>query len=303
LAGEVLEPAGDMLALMEGSSAPPPECSVEFDQDPVKTGYTLPRDESTVSRTVVATVVPAEMAESVVLEVTGTVAGKKRVELVDIVVNAEAGTITFKAKGKFTTPVGETDATMIRAVVDGDECGAVKAIVVVPFRIRRDYPQVTDPTLTPVMPENVAIDEKSTPAVPKVRDPFKWLVTTYGHVLTIGINDQFDNELDDLYEGADVQEKFARKGDEYNINRKLDAEGTYGDPVGVINWGPIVHKSAAGGWPMADPLPMPLGVQKQDIRVLVGGHQLKSGIKNRRVTSKIVEGVHHVEIKWPTPQQ
>jgi hypothetical protein len=37
--------------------------------------------------------------------------------------------------------------------------------------------------------------------------------------------------------------------------------------------------------------------------VLAGGHQLNPGIEHRRVKSKIVQGVHHVEIRWPTPQQ
>jgi GT2 family glycosyltransferase len=315
LAGEGREPGGEMFALMEGTSAPPPPCSVTFDHDPVTTGYTKPVPASVIKRTVIASVEPAEMAAAVELNVVGV----KRVTIENVVVDGEEGTVTFDVKGKTMTP--EESVTpegepipdcFIQGVVDDTVCREVPVLILVPRRIERAYPEAVGH----VAPENVAVHFGTSPAMVDVKLPLVELVTVYGHVLAIRIEDQFGQVLNGLYEGARVEERLTPTSSWFDINQPLNSEGTYHDPVGWIAQRTplrnIVHheSDAARGWPeSATHYPMRNIVYTQKIRLRVGGHLIVPppgvpgpAIRLRKVTCTHPGGVPHVKIEWPSPE-
>ena len=91
-----------------------------------------------------------------------------------------------------------------------------------------------------VAPKNLALDSTTSPAAP-VRQGKVVLVTTWTQWLTIQVVDQFNKPLDNLYKGADVFET-------NDINQDLTADGTYQDPVGLVQrktFDPIVDKGMA----------------------------------------------------------
>lgn len=220
-------------------------------------------------------------------------------------VDAQAGTITFTVRGISATPAEHPDGdTSIEAVLNDKVCGTVPAIVVVPSRIKAPFPEADGQ----VTPENVAINRTTSPALFDVKPPHKGLVTLYGHELDITIQDQFGNDLDGMYQGAEIQEIIRGVG-RRPINRTLDAQGTYEDPVGLFATHiprVVVHQDsdAAQQWPNESPLPMsnipaPKRDHLQTFFVVVGGHTVQPQVR-RRVTGTLPD---RIQIIWPTPDE
>ena len=261
---------------------------VTFDTQKVKTGFTKPVPESTISRTLVATVEPASAVESVVMQVSG----EDRATFDAPVVDTSTGAITLEVKGKSGTPAGFPNGdTAIEAVVDGHKCAEVPVVVLVPEAIKEPFPEAVGN----VQPENLVIDRTTSPAS-RVRQNRAALVTAWFHWLTVTVEDQFGDVLDDLYQGVEVRERWS--GIALEINQSLNATGTYQDPVGVVRtrqpWHVLANSQAAQDWPQAQTLPMIAFRNKQRIRVWVGGHDV--GTIRRDV---IGTPPNHVEINWP----
>lgn len=269
----------------------------------MKTGYTNPASESTLAKSVTATVTPKESVSDVTFRMAG--AQDTYAELGTVTRDATAGTATFDVKGKVQS--SNSSVTKIEAVCNSNVVGSVIVKVVVPKKIMQPYPQVV-PAAPPGVAVNKVGDSSTTPVWYVPGDPplgqnEVGLASTWYHVLTIMIEDQFGDLLDSIYDGAKVEEKL---GDNWvNINAPI-ASGSYQDPVGVwkLRAGQYVfnvtvpaEKAIVDAWPTEDLPNMPLGTDNQSIAVKVAGFAV--GTIVRRVISTSVGGVDKIEIQWP----
>lgn len=177
----------------------------------------------------------------------------------------------------------------------------VPVLVVVPRAIATPHPQPQGP----VTPVNHVADRQTSP---KYTGPLGanevHLWTIYGHWLTIAVNDQFGDRLDNVYAGVKVEEYDG--GNWRYIFQNMTSNGTYQDPVGVTtdkSPGPanVSRGSAAAmNWPndATMPITVPSEPLVQEMRIKVGGHELRPvpAIQNRKVTVAVP---NIVNITWP----
>ena len=265
-------------------------CSVSFSPSPVKTGYCRPPAQSTIHKSVTATVSPKSITNEIDIVKTGATA---RIDIQNIVKDPGAGKITFDVYGRRATPRDKPEGdTTIQAKRNDTVCGQVQAIVVKPKRIRRH----TQNTAGNVIPFNLAADGDTSPAHWGVPEGYVQLNTYWMHWLTITVLDQFDNVLDGVYAGAAVAE------DGRPINQAMAGDGTFQDPVG--HWEPrspgpaqVRDDSAdAANWPTQATMTMNPGrPHSLPQRVEVCGH-IVLGMGHRLV---IYTPPNYIEVVWP----
>lgn len=253
---------------------------VTFDPDPVRTGFTIPVAQSTITRPATATVVPAELTNDIEISLDGPTAAEVAIQ--NLARDAAAGRITFDVKGLAATPAAFPGGrTTIQAKCQGHLVGGGRAIVHVPTDIHTPHPAI-DADATPV---NFLADNGTSPTwANKLLGTQCALITHWSHLMTIRVDDQWGNALNDLYTGAHIEELFGPHW--WYIHLDLSANGTYQDPVGWMQWpnDPIVLRTSqrALDWPLPAPPPTltmvpPLPgepVHEQRIEVKVGGHRV-----------------------------
>lgn len=250
--------------------------TVTFDPDPVRTGFTKPLGDSTIVRSVTATVVPKEITNDIDISRDGPTPPEVKIQNLER--DTETGKITFDVKGLKGTPVAFPNGrTTIQAKYDGDVVGEVKAIVYVPKDIQTPHP-VADSDVDPV---NLCADNGTSPRwQPPLFETQCALVTHWSQWMTITVDDQWGNTLNDIYEGVDVEELYDESW--WDINQDMTAGGTYQDPVSLFRCPPIYivlkTSDAAQNWPAPPPPPtLPMGSSgsgQQRIDIKVGGHQV-----------------------------
>jgi len=265
---------------------------VTFSPNPVRTGFNIPWEQLPILTRVTATVEPAFAMPDVSFDVGGTgTAGQTRVTIKDFIAPV-GNTYLFNLRAYSATPhqIPGGDTT-IRALVKGQVCDEVPVIVVIPRTIHEPFPQADGN----VEPENLVLDRDSSPAWRVRRDEVE-LVTAWFHWLTVTVEDQFGDVLDDIYDRAEVEERVSRV--QFDINQQLRGDGTYLDPVGVVSRPPTsrvrADSEAANEWPDEETLTMVASTQNQVIRVLVGGHEIGNIIRDVIATPP-----NHIRINWP----
>jgi len=263
---------------------------ITFGADRIRTGFTKPVSTSTIVHSTFLTCDPPGEVANVTLHVTG----EDRVDLQDLQVISGAGQLLFSVKGTRPTSSGIPNGdTTIEARIGGQTCAKIQAIVVVPTKIHEPYPEADGD----VAPQNLVLDASTSPAAWGLPPNAVQLVTAWIQWLTIGVEDQFGDDLDELYEGVDVQERVG--GVWRSINQTLTGSGTYQDPVFVFSKPAISQvptgSQAAQDWPTEPTLTMVAFDGVQNIPVRVDGHPI-GAIKLRRV---IGTPPNHVEIDWP----
>jgi hypothetical protein len=267
-----------------------------FNPNPVITGYKLKNGGTTldprkIKQTVTCTITPAEDAPGVTIRIADT-AGKNRIELGDIS-GPTGGVFTFDVFGKDATPVDSPYGdTTIEAVKGGNVIGSVQVIVVKPKRIGYPHPAPKGP----VQPINKVLDSNSTPPLFPPPNTVV-LATLYMHLLEIHVEDQFGNQLDNIYVGSEIEEFMPDLLDIKPINVAICEGGVYTDHVGGMMTRTVAATSPeVQTWPNADPVPLTdKPPTRQDILVYVGGHPLNPSVVNRIV--KCI-APNKVDINW-----
>jgi len=199
----------------------------------------------------------------------------------------------FEVMGISSTPATMPDGdTELQAVVDGIVVASARIVVVVPKSIAEPFPEYDGN----VVPTKRALDLRTKPVAYGAPAGFMGLGTTYLHVQTMTVNDQFGDVLDELYEGSDVTELV--EGEIIDINYDLSATGQYKDPVGPVAWYatlPKVIEDPMTGQTMDNPelrmafsnmpflAPGALPATSQDAVAVVGGHRLEPNLSARTV--------------------
>jgi hypothetical protein len=173
----------------------------------------------------------------------------------------------------------------------------VPVVVVVPKKVGTPHEEPSGA----VVPENHVADRTTSPAyVGTLGANQVALWTIYAQWLNVIVNDQFGKRLDALYAGVGVDE---RAGATWRpINQAMTADGTYRDPVFSYTPktpGPAIvtrGSAAADSWPTDPKGSITEFSETQDIAVRVGGHELSTGIVNRKVTA---EAPDKITIEWP----
>ena len=222
-----------------------------FSPDPIRTGYIRVcdgnsfKEQKPLTKNVTVNVTPSEARDKLLPETEPRITvrvekgpGNARVTLGELIKGDEADALTLPVPGKDKTPEDKPEGdTTIEFLIDGETCGKLKAVVVVPAYA---HPPATTPS-GPVTPENRLLDWTTSPVmqVPKKdeTDPEKqWvrLATAYGHRVEVLVHDQFDKRLDELYDGAEVEENSARSGGIGWVLLNLTvSNGSYLDPVDI----------------------------------------------------------------------
>jgi len=255
-----------------------------FDADPVRTGFTIPANASTLGALVSVTVHPATDADNVDFQVSG----EDRVDIEVIDRDSQTGIIIIKVLGTSGTPDSQPNGdTLILATMDSTTIGQADAIVVVPARIESPAAKGQ------VDAKKLNLSPITSPADHSVPAGFVQRVVAYLHILELQVYDQFDDNLHEVYTDIEVFEDFGNGAT--TINQKIRSGGVYSDPVGTsIQWdGPIRETlPAAINWP-TDPLPTPIPHQTLtqpggNFNVVIGGHALQMG--PRLLETEIAEG-------------
>jgi len=267
--------------------------NVSFDPSPVKTGYTIPFDSSTLKKVVTATCTPASDAGAITFDVGGEV----RVSVNIVSSDTSSGQIVLNVKATGTpTPANSPNGdTTIFAYYKGNTVGQVQAIVVIPASVGTPHPQPNGP----VIGKNLALNEKTSPTVCGLDQTQVFLESNWSQWLPVIVFDQFNHTLDPIYTGAPVAEGCP-------INQNMRADGTYLDPVGVGATAPPpvtvpANSNRANDWVTIDPLDtLPNVTQDASVPVVtVGGHQLNPAVVNRKVTASGTNIAANVAISWP----
>jgi hypothetical protein len=273
--------------------------SVTFSPNPIVTGYTLPAGSSTIKRTVTMTVTPVGDAANVNVRVkSGTTASRiKAISIATTNRNATTGVVTFDVFGNDATPATSPygDTTLQAYTGTNNVLGEVQVIVVKPWAVGMPHPEPSGV----VNGVNACLNINTSPGLIDVPANKVIRVTYWAQWLTITVNDQFGNTLGDLYTGQPVLEYIF--GGWYPINQSLSGAGTYLDPVSSFRtMGSLVdpNSPAAIAWPTKPKLAVMTINYTQNIPVKVAGHQLNTGIVNRRL---VVDGNRKVTITWPGP--
>jgi hypothetical protein len=141
--------------------------------------------------------------------------------------NAEAGTVTFNVSGGII-PTGSPDNPnpYLLLIKSGQfQIAAVTVMVVVPASVSPNYSQEIAAIITPV---NRATGPNDSPLIENIPAGMKELVTLYMTTMSVRVLDQFGNQLDSLYTGTIISEGGI------DINQRMQADGTYLDPVGLV---------------------------------------------------------------------
>jgi len=316
----------------QGPAYPYAGIRVSFAPNPVVTGYRLDGQMPRIKRRVTATVVPKEEMDKVRFRIFQWPKGKARADLqtTPYEKDEEKGTWSFDVFGHGPIP-GPTPAqknnpykpavdTWIQATLEGSDpnnptiLGGAQVIVVIPKAIGLPHPQI-GAGQSAVTAVNHGANAKTSPAWPHPLTKKYLLWTYWAHWLAIPVVDQFNNPTDSIYQGLDVEEPNGSKW--VPINQKLNATGSYSDPVFVYQYkgnSPTPtegNQAELDAW-LQDP-PAAFVIEQydpQDLGVRVGGHVLgrMQMINNKPVYSPpnaiqgrqiIVPSVNHVEITWP----
>lgn len=288
------------LARLEAATlaASPSPCpiTVTFEKDPIRTGFTKPVLTSQIKVATYLRCDPPNVVSDIVL----TIGGVDRVDIEIQEVIPETGYLIFRVKGKSATPANKPQGdTTIEARYQGEVCASIQAIVLVPRRIGTPHPEADGA----VQPQNIAADAATSPAYfGNLNAGEVVLVTVYAQWLTIPVDDQFRDRLDQLYTGVPVEE-FANNSWRA-INQNLTANGTYEDPVFAFTYKggqqqPYIvmgDSQEALDWPSAPAEAITEIDETQNISVKVGGHELSTGIVDRQLTTTAPD---NVRIEWP----
>lgn len=219
--------ASTLMALAANSPGP---VTVTFTPAPVITGYSLPVVQSTIKRTVTATVSPASKVNDIHFDI----AGVDRVDLSVISRDASTGKIILEVKGNGLGGLGPTpvvspngDTTILAKDTNDSTVGQVQVVVVVPKT--QTHSIVNNP---------LYFKNECTPNNP-VGKTNMW--SEGGRLVTIKIFDQFGTLLDSIYDGTNVLHESWVEPKEYiavpafvdaNMPQAL-ASGVLADPVAI----------------------------------------------------------------------
>lgn len=277
--------------------------SARFSSDPIITGFTVPVDRSTIeSGEETLTIKSEKLARWVRFRIELAGQPEQRATFRIISVDPDAGTVTFRVKGKLATPASEPKGdNFITAFVGAYEVARARVVVVIPTAIATPHPEF-DGQVNGV---NMALSATSRPALQPGDLNFPLpgnvaVVTAYLTPLTITVNDQFGTTLNAIYAGAQVTER----GGEI-INQQMTAQGTYTDPVGALAFLGQTPAAQATAENLAS-VPRQLAPEVDEtlnIPVEVGGHSLNPAIVNRRVWFRHLPGPvmprGRLTIIWP----
>lgn len=264
------------------------DISVAFNLNPIRTGYTLPLNTSAISRAVTATVTPPTATDEIVLE-----PPKSRAKIVGTPArDAEGGTIGFSVAGVKPSQ-SQTEEQYVEARYRGGLVGRARVLVLVPWSLV----PVSTQGFENVQGVNHAADRTTSPAYIGTLAPDSVHLWTYYVVWqTITVRDQFGQTLDPVYAGQPVTETVGDRA----INQNVTAQGTYQDPVGVVNNSPLNNlprtDPRVATFLAGPPLPIPAGVHTQRIQVQIGGHPMHPGVRDRVVTSQ--DSPPRIQIQW-----
>ncbi len=292
------------------AAKPSPICktvSISFSVKTVKTGLTKPLARTmkkkcnikdfTISTQVVATVKPASAVGDVAIFRTG----KSRFKIISKVVDAKKGTITIKLTGTSMTPINKPagDSWLV-AKIGGQICKKVPVVVLQPYRLKRVSTKTTK-----VDGKNEDATNCSSPAwVGSVLpDGTVYLWTVYLVTQSIPVLDQFGNLLDKMYNGAPVFEFSTGDNKWHPINVTVNG-GKYSDPV--FHWIPRPggqqfpkDSAQAKAWPTDPVQPSGTGVEVHNIRVMVAGVKLNTGVVKRNVVRQQLTATQaNITINW-----
>ncbi len=297
---------------MNESSSSAGPAHVVFEPDPIITGFTLPLAHSTIKRTVSVTVYPKEMAKDCTFRITGAARAEWNITSVD----EDTGVISVDVSGVDATPQSAPDGDTWLTVVyepDDEEIGQAAVIVVIPWAER--YPSTNPYFDGDVVGENMWVDYQTVPAygvLPPLLEALQaneaYLCTAFYGTMTIQVEDQFGNTLDDIYAGQAIYT--SNGGNVFqNTNTVLQTGGTWGDPVGVSYPRPDVAftnqvdnlglpNPLLAAWENAQPPTPVTGTeihQMQDVQI--GGHVLNFGTYYRAIYFTV--DPPHMTIYWP----
>ena len=213
------------------------DVTVTFSPATLRTGYWADGKKD-IFTNVTATVTPARAADKVTIQPkSGTDTDgqtlDENVRISDTTSNTTTGLVTFKLRGTgASTAKGSNGSfktngnTIVEGLFNSVGKGSMRVCVVVPASIQRPTPPF-DADVTGV---NTAINGFTSPAVyvgPNMPLPNSSvnLVTLWATFQTITVLDQFEQGLDSIYNGAQVNEY------SMPINQTISS-GTYLDPVG-----------------------------------------------------------------------
>jgi len=218
----------------------------------------------------------------------------------NVSVNTTTGIITFKIVG-ITKSDAQGDAS-IEAKSGNNVLRTALVSVVIPAKIATPH----DTAGGGVVIENRVTDATTSPAAFDIQPGQVILVTIYARFLTVTVQDQFSNPLDDIYVNAEVSELV---GSSYrSINSPLSATGTFLDPFGfpIGNSVVVAGSSEANNWLTAAKIPAPSGCEadQQNVEVKVDGFSLNPAIVNRSVTlcgngSSTTSPPVQLNVLWP----
>ena len=278
----------------------------QFSSDPIVTGFTVPEDRSTIeSKEETLTIKPERLARWVRFRIGVALTPPYEIRATHRIINVDpdAGTVTFRVKGKSATPASEpTGDTFIEAFVGAYMVARARVVVVIPKAIATPHPTFNGQ----VNGVNMALSASSKPPIDpaglglaKLQPGHVAIVTAYFRTLTITVNDQFGDKLDAIYAGAPVTEG----GNP--INQQMTAAGTYDDPVGAqsLALNAQVPEDEQRYWLQVARVLSPETDQTTNIPVEVGGHSLDPAIVNRRVQFTHLPGPPvprgNLTITWP----
>lgn len=277
----------------------PPTAS--FNPASIVTGFTLPAAQSTIqSQDVTLTVRPAAAAANVTLAIAGT----NRATIVNV--RRGPGTITFNAKGTSATPANMPNGdTRVEARLGNRVLATANVVVVIPTAVGTPHPTFNGR----VTGSNIIMDATTSPAFFGILPAGEVkLATAYTTTLNVPVVDQFGTQLNAIYAGTAVTEQQG-----FAINQNMQANGTYRDPVGLLQIprantprerppGTANPQLAAHTGNPAPRFPPVARNFNQNKLVQVGGHMLNPAVVNRQVTITLIAGSNtqaNLRIVWP----
>jgi hypothetical protein len=291
---------------------------VEFDHDPIKTGYIFP--DSAIDVATDMTVTPATFAEWIEPKAAGVLSRIKPPQVVSF--STQTGRVEFEVGGKEATPKEhkEGDASVVawyvnpesgdELEVSGGDC-STPVVVVIPRAIKEPHPDASGP----IKGENRILGPDSTPTMFDCSENRVMLATVYIHEISVEVVDQFGDLLDPLYNGQGVREQLDKVW--HNIHQPIN-NGVYTDPVGGGTFilgsdgNPQEFRTSddkVKGW-LNDALLSPTpGIYPQNLGVDVAHHVIWSkllpeydrpAVKNRSVTVTLIDAENaQVDVDWP----
>ena len=222
--------------------------------------------------------------------------------------------ITLTITGNAGTPVGSPNGDCQITANNAVPSGSPKILVLIPTRLSKTHQQFPkgvvrgvfggyNNTTIPVYPKLI-----STPGNPPWEIFARWIVPT-----TIMVWDQFGNNLDSIYAGAEVDEEDG--GSRVNTNLTIQPDGTYIDPVGIGVDTLYQATKKDGNTPDALAYWQTLSADAlisfddqtftpENLYIIVDGNRLQSGLigrvkKTYRTDPTDSNHLHYMEIIWP----